>query len=113
MITENTIYWITRLDQIIVALKILGATTGIIGMTGLAIAADKEIAELDTTDKDCRKLVFWSKFLTAIGTCLLISSIFIPTTKEMIAIKGIPAIVNNEQVQQLPGHILELIEKED
>ena len=34
--------------------------------------------------------------------------IFIPTTKEMCAIKIIPRVVNNEKVQELPEKFVEL-----
>jgi len=36
------------------------------------------------------------------------SSLFIPTTKEYCAIKAIPMIVNNDEVQEIPDKVLEL-----
>lgn len=101
MITGTEVYWITRFD----ALHALALVTGllclivIISITGIYCIACKE-------GKEKRALPYlWFLFVPFI---ILVGSIFIPTTKEMCAIKAIPMIANNEQVQELPNKVLEL-----
>jgi hypothetical protein len=54
--------------------------------------------------KKLKKYIFLSLF----PTLLFVTACFIPTTKEMCAIKIIPIIANNEQVQDMPNKIVEL-----
>lgn len=42
------------------------------------------------------------------GVFIICIMFFIPTTKEYCAIKVIPAIANNQQVQELPNKVIEL-----
>lgn len=99
--TELMIYWITRLDGIhgfcygIQALAMLFAVLGIV--VALVAVCIKIIAEAEESDDDARAAsgickiackVWIPTFCIAI-VCSL-ARIFIPTTKEMIAIKVIP-----------------------
>lgn len=57
---------------------------------------------------------YWSKWIGVaivggiLSLCRILGSCFTPGTKEMCAIKVIPMIVNNEQVQGLPNKVIEL-----
>ena len=102
MITESQMYWLTRLDNLHEAAAIIGVIASII--FGIAIIM---------------AIIYWSEendykpFLIILPCFLLsmviaVSSCFIPTTKEMCAIKAIPLIVNDEQVQEIPTKIVDL-----
>ena len=94
MITETTLYWITRLDNIIIFITFL---------IGLSVVAATVF------------LVFWSYsestdnqrrfgrlgFFTMIPFIFVFSMglVFLPNTKEMCVIKVIPALVNNKKIQ--------------
>ena len=105
-ITESTIYWITRLDGIQAAAETVG-TIGIILIGAVvpftsAMVADFACSNIAVAMKrDCKKwLPLWIVF-----TIIAISSLFIPTTKEMCAIKVIPIIANNDSIKEIPNDI--------
>ena len=98
-ITESTIYWITRLDGINVALGVLLAVTTVMGSLVCLIGSLEE------------EWAFIRRFApkaVAITLVLTLALVFIPTTKEICAIKVIPVIVNDDSVQKIPGDIAEL-----
>lgn len=108
MITEMEMYWLTRMT---------GLHNGLIGIALLimiTVAIVEGICALgwagEGTEKN-RKFIRFSKYMVPtfiVGLLLAFSSIFIPTTKEMCAIKAVPVIVNNEHVQELPNKVVEL-----
>ena len=94
MITETTLYWITRLDNInaflgiLLALSIFAAAVFFIIRVHPDCTSDEQrIGKLGFL------LVIPFVFVFSLGLVLL------PTTKEMCAIKVIPALVNNEKIQ--------------
>lgn len=101
-LTEMNVYWITRLDGFQAAASVIGALGTLAALIFLIVS-----------------IVFWYEeenagmFKTAlplffVPLLLILGSLFIPTTKEMCAIKAIPMIVNNEEVQEIPDKVLEL-----
>lgn len=112
-ITEWQVYWITRCDGLKVTLIGIGIAYAII----IALSAFIKIIALYETcsteergqaaldlKKSLRKYMFYSITLVF----LFLTAALIPTTKQMCAIKVIPVIANNGQVQELPNKILEL-----
>ena len=98
-ITESTIYWITRLDGLRIAVGVFLAALFLFGAIWLIVSfADNE---LDTIKKHRWKLLVPIIFLTGL-------LVFIPTTKEMCAIKVIPLVVNDETVREIPKDIADL-----
>jgi len=95
-ITESTMYWLTRLD----GMKFIPIFLAI----PLFLAGIKFWTEGDLPWSNLHKA---SKYWF-IGALLAGITVFIPTTKEMCAIKAIPMIVNNKQVQELPNKVVEL-----
>ena len=115
MITESEIYWITRMDYIQTALFVLGGIiTGLAGISFVvsAICCARNVIHGDDDAK--RMMVVSKKTLLTSIVCglvfgsILLSACFVPSTKEMCAIKIIPKIVNNEEVQELPNKVVEL-----
>ena len=103
MITETTLYWITRLDNINAFLGILLALSIFAAAVFLIIRVHP-----DCTSDERRlgrlglRLMIPFIFIFSLGLVLL------PTTKEMCAIKVIPALVNNEKIQGIGDRALTL-----
>lgn len=119
MITESTVYWITRLDEIkhvissdicfiCIVILFISAMTMVI-IKGMKI--EHPIVDINTAQKIfkiLRWLIFTAPIILIIST---IAGAFIPTTQEMAAIKIIPAIANSQFVQkELPAESKELYE---
>jgi len=93
MITESQIYWITRMDYIQTALFVLGGITTGLAVVGFIISAICCMLNVISGDSEAKRMM---------------SACFVPSTKELCAIKVIPKIVNNEEVQELPNRVVEL-----
>lgn len=110
MITESTIYWVTRLTYLQRALLITGGVFSVIFIIWLFICfiikynteSSKKAGEYAAIHL---KRVFPLFILSLI---MFIGGLFVPTTKEMCAIKVIPIIANDKQVQELPQKAIEL-----
>ena len=119
MMTESTIYWITRMTFLhglalttsitftVLTLAWLG-TSAICHFTNTVNLANggrwnsKEFFPLS------RKSLRWSIPCFLLSWILVFAAGLIPTTKETCAIKAIPVIVNNKRVQELPNKVVEL-----
>ena len=109
MITEWTIYWITRLDTINGSAKVVVITGCAISAIGLfawgmirdSIATADE-PRLDAWMKWGYKRLFWV-LLIAFPVLL-----FTPTSKEAAAIIVLPRIINNQDVQALGADLPKL-----
>jgi len=98
-ITEWTIYWITRLDNIRTALGIV---------LGISVIPMFVMLGVFWTDDEMEKLHRIRKWILSWIIILLIV-VFIPSTKDMIAIKVIPPVVNNEEVRKMPEEFLKFL----
>ena len=107
MITESTIYWVTRLDSFKAVAAALGfASCAFFAILALVYAL---VRSDDGEDWNNIKYFFWRLVTCAIcGLVLGISSCFIPTTKEICAIKVIPMVAQNKDMQEIPGKAAEL-----
>ena len=102
MITESELYWITRLDAFhdiivltVIVLVILFITNSIVG--GNIISENEKLS---------RKLFFYGLFFFLFALILIFGKAFLPTTKEMAAIKAVPLIANSEIVSKDAKHYI-------
>jgi len=123
MIDQTTIYWITRLDSLKSCLFGMN-TLAIVALFASCLALVAYLVEYGdgtgtyySTPTDTER-AFWRKVRTnatrgIVGSVLSIMAIstvmaLTPTTKEMAAILAIPAVANNEDVQEIGTDIVEL-----
>lgn len=114
-ISAWTIYWITRLDAINVTMGIsMFLSLAFVGGLFLkfALIGEEYLTNADIAYSNWFKRV-WKKILI-LPTVILFFLVFLPTTKEMIAIYTISAMSNNTDVQafakeavKLPKNVLE------
>ena len=120
--TESMIYWITRLDGIhsfFLGLQVISMILTAFGIAiSLTTACLKASAELDESSDEVRIYDYVFKLALKVlipafciaMTCSLTRT-FMPTTKEMIAIKVIPQIanVNNaEKIKDISDDMLDI-----
>ena len=110
--TESMIYWITRLDGIhsfFLGLQVISIILTAVGITiALTTACLKASAELDESSDEVRIYDYVFKLALKVlipafciaMTCSLTRT-FMPTTKEMIAIKVIPQITSVDNVEKI------------
>lgn len=106
MISGSMIYWITRLDAVNTLLVASLISSAIVaGVTGIVIF----VAGCDGEDKEVKSGV---KFLLSrcLPLIMLFSMllVFTPTTRELCTIVVIPAVANNEAVQEIPIKLVEI-----
>ena len=98
LITPSDIYWLTRLDGLI------GAGVALMVSAGLATFAVCMYAGMEDEPKAFRWL--WLTVpLFLLGGAV---QVFVPTTREAIAIVVVPKIANNEDVQGLGADTVKL-----
>ncbi|HIJ71136.1 MAG TPA: hypothetical protein HPP87_07210 [Planctomycetes bacterium] len=107
IITESEMYWLTRLDalnNIFGAVAIIGVIVGLMTLyLVMFLGGDQEWYERNT--KRALELLCLGLLLILIGCT---GQCFVPTAKEMAAIKLIPAVSKNENVQELPNKVVDL-----
>ncbi len=102
MLTGWDIYWITRLDS-------LNSIVEFIGGMGVVFAIMWTIVWIYTTINPdgvswgVKELLSKTKFILWTTIICIFLSITLLSTKQMFAIKIVPAIVNNEEVKRLPS----------
>ena len=109
MITESTIYWITRMDYLQGFALTITITLFVCCVAGAIISCIAKYTKCYKEERERGKQAFrWFLPLTFLSFVLLCGAMLIPSTKEYCAIKAIPMIVNNKQVQELPNKVVEL-----
>ena len=103
MITWDMIYWITRLDGIIVFFTVL---TVLIGVVTIVFGIIRGVYISEEAYEEYRKEVWRNYFKIMIlptMSVVIFSTIliFIPTTKQAIAMKVLPAISNNKVIKDI------------
>jgi hypothetical protein len=101
MITGWEIYWITRLDAILVVFGTLAALF-LIALLCFALIAGAEGCRGETYKR-------WIFRLALPAIVFVIITALIPSTKTAVAIYVIPKIANNEQVQKLPDNAVKFL----
>ncbi|MBR7145672.1 MAG: hypothetical protein IKD10_12120 [Lentisphaeria bacterium] len=105
MITENTIYWILKLDDItglLIVITIIAAAVSTITFVlwGMSDSDDNK-DHIETVKKLCVKSI-------VIALICGLGLTFIPRTKQMAMIKIIPMIANSEIVGEMSTDCKEL-----
>jgi hypothetical protein len=108
--TEMEIYWITRLDSIKIFFSMLCVVSsfiiGIAVISYIGIKVDgynRQINNLTELNLAKKFMYFW---IGIVISALVLT--FLPTTKEMCAIKVIPLIADNEDIQAVSKEIPKL-----
>lgn len=98
MITESTIYWILKLDEL------RGVCVAVCILTGLAVVGSFLGWVIHNAERDFenanwfRSIFFKMSFL--FGFCVIAGTL-IPSTKQMAMIKVVPMIANSEIVGEM------------
>lgn len=103
-ISSWDIYWLLMLDNF------HGAGFGFLGVFLALVSVGAFIAYLDpdfVNVKSALKKVYITCFSMVI--VLIVSQLFLPTTKQMAAIIVAPPIINNEKVQEIPSDLMEIL----
>ena len=110
MITASEIYWILKLDDIQCVLIFLTVVVGVYCLMMLIIyGLTRSIAYDDKKEEKTVKFCAKQFFITVpVFMVLLLIGTLIPTTKQMAAIKVIPAIANSEIVGEMSNDAKEL-----
>ena len=112
MITENTIYWITRLDDIKTCFTVLSFMFGFGSVLLIPVTVIGFCTDSFDNVKAGFAAVITSLFCLVVFFCSLAGAVLCPTTNEMIVIKAVPAILNSNFVsQELPKDTKKLYEK--
>ena len=112
MITQSQMYWLTRLDGIhgcmipFDFIAIFSAIGFVLSMIGYILARDNQEKELAKNLKNSRWVCSWMFLVSFLIS--VITTIFVPTTKEMAAILVVPRIVNSEKIQTAGNKIYDL-----
>lgn len=108
-ITSTQLYWFTRLDGI----NILCTIILVIGLIATIFTSCLTLASSSIFDYDkplhaaARKAAIICSIITFISLC---GELFIPTSKDLMIIVGVPKIVNNSQVQSIGTNSLAVVE---
>lgn len=107
MITESSIYWILKLDDInsfLIAVTVFAGFMAIASM--LCFAIDISIEGSDTYFGQMARKT--ARRFTVLALLVGVALCFTPTTKQMAMIKVIPAIANSEIVGEMSADAKEI-----
>ena len=114
--TESTMYWLTRLDHVRIFLNGFGCLLAIVGTltTAVSIVAwamrsanahynTESHVDLDWKFANGVLKIIRPIAVLAVSLCIAVDAltVFIPTTREMAAIKVVPALASPENCQKL------------
>lgn len=123
--TETTMYWITRLDWVRSLLNgsgVLCAVVSFVGALFWVIAAsirkvneqynqddhvDSDWAQANAIANTAKPFALWGLALSA---ALSVAYVFVPTTREMVAIQVVPAIASPEMCEKLKDVSRDLVD---
>lgn len=103
MITESTIYWVTRLDSfnaLVAAVSFISVFCFIASIIASLIVIGERNAILNDDDKLILPLKFLIVSIIILVVCATLL-VFVPTTKEYAAMKILPKIANDEALNTL------------
>lgn len=104
MITPAQMYWLLKLDDINVACSIAVTFSILVLLVSTVILC----ASFESGDFKIYKQMRISVFVSLLSAILFSCAVtFLPTTKQMAAII-VPAIANNEKIQQIGGKTLDI-----
>jgi len=109
MIDESTIYWMTRFDDIRMALEVgsvVGLIAGVILLLAsafcLVLAPHTEGGKPTAEEQKALRAMAWRFFKVgtlplAVSIAFSIAYVLIPSTKQYAAIKAIPMVLNSDE----------------
>ena len=102
MITESTMYWVTRLDGICTCLTIMIVVLTLLSVICLGVVIPCIVQAAD--DKEAKVVISYGAkiFFSLVGIVMLLSiaRVFTPTTAEFAMIKVLPAVCSSEFVSE-------------
>ena len=104
MITESSVYWILKLDDI---RTLFGVATFIFGFATFVSAVAWGLNSSDNNSFAVSAKRFCIKAFSACAVCA-VAIAFIPSTKQMAMIKVLPAIANSEIVGEMSADAKEI-----
>lgn len=103
MITPWQMYWLLKLDDIKTILIVLSVIlVGLFGGLIFALLVEGHLCKLE------KKEFFILSSGCVLGFLFLFCGIMVPSTKQMATILVLPAIINNEKVQEMGGKTLDI-----
>ncbi len=103
MITESTMYWITRLDSIKDISETLAVVTGILVIASTLFAIGASAASCadpsDESKQTAKTIRRFNAFITIIFVGFVSAAALLPTSKEFAVIKVVPMIANSEALE--------------
>lgn len=118
MITPTTMYWLSRLDGIVCGLSVICAITIVLSIVfafaGCVLRSiEKEYSwqtqeSVDAAHATGRRLHGYATKLIVMSCAFVLTTVLIPTTKEMAAILIVPKVANSEKVQEIGGRLYDL-----
>lgn len=106
----NEMYWITRLDGLLIAIVVPMAILLFVAVFNAFLACDSFYKSDE--QKDCRKRAI---ICGSIGFLLLIVQAFIPTTNQALIIYGVGGTIdyvkNSDKAKQLPEKAIIALDK--
>lgn len=105
MITPMQMYWLLKLDDI-GGLCIFSIFVSIALLAISIMAYDHSVEERNEKEKKCAIILFYLAVIC--GVFFVCVKTLLPSTKQMAAIYVVPAIVNNEKIQQIGGKTLDI-----
>lgn len=113
--TTSQVYWLTRLDSLNTALTI-GFVGGIILLCTVAFFGSMYADMATDTAEEERtvKKTVWRtvRTLGVIAVLSGVASIFVPTTKELVAIYGISYLTQNKDAREIPETALKVLNQQ-
>lgn len=102
-LTNWQMYWIVQLDSFATFFTITAAI-GFIALFGSTMA----YFMMKSENVDTKYLSKHFKWFLPLYAFIILGAIFTPSTKDMIAIIAVPAVVNNQDVQEIPANAAKL-----
>lgn len=110
--SESTIYWITRLDGVNNLLAWLIGILVILLVLSFRLFCKLQVCDDDDSERK-RLEPQVTRFITVLFWCVVatvLAAVFTPTTKEMVAIKVIPALANSHLADKSLQNIATLLD---
>ena len=104
MITGTEIYWITRMSYFQGAAMVIGIFSVVASAFWVVVSLVEYYDRSDSGPSMLKTSI--PAFIFSL--VILFGSLCVPNTKEMCAIKVLPVIINNENVQELPNKVVNL-----
>jgi hypothetical protein len=110
--TATQLYFLLKLDDFRSIIENLGLTALVLG--GLAFILSlvgKGVSSVNESDEiaaGLKKIIKPSAIVVVVGIIFMLFRAALPSTKQLAILYVVPPIVNNENIQKIPGKVLNL-----